>query len=115
MSKTKSKDLLEHPLSLNEMAKVGEFSDGKIMVYSEDHDPPHIHFLKDDILIAKVVIPTKDIKNLSDVVIKEKGAAYKDYLITSLIKWMNQVGTKRGVKAKNWRLALILWDALHNK
>jgi len=107
----KSQTVLEKLLSLNEMAKVGEFSDGVVFVNSEDHGSPHMHFLKDGKLIAKIEIPSNDVKNL---VIVDYGIAYKDYLITSLVKWLNQVSVKGGVKGKNWQIAKFLWDSVHN-
>lgn len=114
MSKAKSKDLLEHLLSLNEMAKVGEFSNGIVFVNSEDHDPPHVHYIKDGKLVAKVEIPIKDIKSKSELSVIAEGSAYQDYLLTSLAKWFNQVSTKGGVKGKNWQIAKFLWDSVHN-
>ena len=115
MEKTKSKDLLEHLMSLNEMAKVGEFSDGVVFVNSEDHDPPHVHYIKDGKLVAKVEIPINDIKNKSELVVMIEGSAYQDYLLTSLVKWFNQYSNKYGVKGRNWQHALNAGYMVHNK
>lgn len=119
MSKAKElKELIEqllHLSPLNEMARVGKVAGGIVFVNSEDHNPPHINYIKDGKLVAKVRIPTANIKNKSELIVIDLGSAYQDYLLTSLIKWFNRTSVRGGVKGKNWQIAKFLWDSVHNK
>lgn len=40
-------------------------------------------------LVAKINIPKGHIKNIEDLVFREKGSSYKDFIITEFIKWLN--------------------------
>jgi len=111
MSKTKSKDLLEHLLSLNERAKAGVFGDCEVIINSKDHDPPHVHLLKSGKKVAKIEIPTDKVKRISDLNIT-KESAYEDYIITDFIKWINSSDNK--LKSSSVSICWFLWNSLHN-
>ena len=101
--------------TVNEMGTVGKFSNCTVIANSLDHGQPHVHYLCDGKLVAKIEIPNKVIKNQSELKIVEKGSAYKEYLMTDFVKWVNSTKQmKDGSKMKNYDYASTAWDILHN-
>jgi len=97
--------------SKDEMAIVGKFSDCKIIINSNDHGSPHVHYLCNGKLVAKIEIPNENVKNQTELTIIKKGLVYNTYLMTNFVKWIND--NHPITKTANYNAALAIWDALH--
>lgn len=97
---------------INEMAVVGKFSNCKVIINSNDHGSPHVHYLCDNKLVAKIAIPNTDVKNQSELTIVKKGLAYDEHLMTDFVKWLNSAHPI--TKTANYNTALAVWSALHD-
>lgn len=107
-----AKEVINTISSLNEMASVGRFGDCKVVVNSEDHEPPHVHLLRDGDLVAKIEIPLNAVKNQKELVIIKKGKQFKEFLLSDFIKWINSMDTK--IDKPFYVACKFAWDILHD-
>lgn len=99
---------------LNEMANMGGFDDCKVVINSEDHEPPHVHILKGRELVAKIEIPVGNVKNQTDLKVLKKGKLYKEYILSDFVKWGIQQSKKLS-KYKNFEACSEIWNLLHTE
>jgi len=101
--------------TVNEMGTVGKFSNCIVIINSLDHGNPHVHYICNGDLVAKIEIPDKDVKNQSELVLIEKGIAHKEHLMNNFVKWINSYKQlKDGSKIKNYDYASTAWNILHD-
>ena len=101
--------------TLDEMATVCDKSKGFsfiVEVYSNDHNPPHMHFkYKDTNIVAKIAItdnmPRKveDIEIINDVVLSKTQ-------LKEIVKWAS---SDTGFSVPYWTAAQLAWTQLHPK
>lgn len=101
--------------AINEMAVIGRFENCSIIINSNDHEPPHVHLLKDNKLVAKIEIPLEPVKNQSELKILKRGLIFKDFLLSDFVVWVNNTRTEEKTKVKNYEAALIVWNTLHDQ
>ena len=103
------KDLVQ----INEHAKVANLSDGlSILVYSNDHEPPHFHLGYSGGASIRIAIPDKPFDTIDQVkqaVLdsdKDKIPAYSKYF-KQLIKTLNSLSKSK--TAKNLTVLDVIW------
>ena len=97
--------------AINEMANVGGFGDCKVIINSTDHEPPHVHLLRNDELVAKIEIPLNKVKNTQELVIIKKGKQYREHLLGDFVKWVND--TDKKLNKPYYIVCSYVWDTLH--
>ena len=99
--------------AINEMANMGGFDDCKVIINSTDHEPPHVHLLKNDELVAKIEIPLNKVKNMQELVVIKKGKAFKEYILSSFVQWGLEQ-SKKLTRYKNFEACTDIWNLLHS-
>lgn len=107
------KKILENKISLNEMATVCGKMDQLgilIVIYSYDHNPPHMHIQDyDKNEICQILITDKIPSTINDIQLYKGSLPNK--LKEKIIEWANK-NNKFGVN--NWIYTLSQWDIFQN-
>jgi len=104
----KTKDLV---VTLNEMAEIDVFNQVRVRVYSRNHGV-HLETL-DNKLVAKIKIPMKLPKNISELDFIEKGSSYKKFLITKFIEWLGEESSNPNYSGTHLGECIYAWGLLH--